>query len=555
MMTAKRVRLRIAALAGCLFVAAQATGQYVDTSAGCILCHQATPLGSDFCSVTPAAVWARDDKHKRAFYLLHDSNSADPQKGAAKRELVRRILGFELGEAFANGHYLRLKADGDAETVRKVATVKACLRCHSTWPKEADEIFPVTPPVPLELGVSCQACHGPGEKWDLPHRLTAWRAVTPAAKESLGFADCRSPAAKARLCASCHVGNLAEEKFVKHEWYAAGHPPLPSFELASFEAQMPAHWKSLREKGAFAFRDGPPNDDSGMIAGQMTTLERMGIPSEGIKASYREANFPGAAAKGLDPSSDLPSAKDAVVGAAAVFENYVRLVRDYAALAEGGKSAWPELAIYDCSACHHELRSGLGIQSRHRRSHPPGRPPLADWPAALAPLVAYQAADNNPAQAQQRWSNLEGKLLKLDLATTQRPFGNAAAMRAPADDALTALAELTTDAGNTRFDSAAASHAIAFLADPRHEEVNDFSSARQLAWAARAILGDLDVREAERLFMQGSNDPLALSLPSGPERSVMENLRRWLPAAAKYDPAWFRSELQAARTLSPRDGR
>src|SRR5262245_7999572 len=166
----------VAAVVGWLLVATGAWAQYAETN-DCIQCHQSVMLQNDFCSSVPATVWSKDDKHKRAFYLLHETDPADPQKGAAKRELVRRILGFELRDAFIDGRYLRLKADGDAETARKVATVKACLRCHATWPKEADEQFAATPPTPLELGVSCQACHGPGEKWDAPHRRIAWRAV------------------------------------------------------------------------------------------------------------------------------------------------------------------------------------------------------------------------------------------------------------------------------------------------------------------------------------------------------------------------------------------
>ena len=135
--------LHHAALASLLSLAcASAVAQYVD-NAGCVQCHQTAPQPNDFCSVTPAAVWSRDDKHKQAFFLLHESDPRDPQKGAEKRELVRRILGFDLREAFAGERYFRLKdAGGDADTARKVATVKACLRCHATWPKEADENYP-----------------------------------------------------------------------------------------------------------------------------------------------------------------------------------------------------------------------------------------------------------------------------------------------------------------------------------------------------------------------------------------------------------------------------
>jgi len=249
-------------VASWLFCASgRATAQYVDTQFGCLACHQATLPPNQFCEVVPAAVWAKSDKHNRAFNLLHESDSTDPAKGAAKRALVQRILGFELSEAFDGPNYQRLKAEADDATQRKVALVKSCLRCHATWPTASDERYAHSPPVPLALGVSCQGCHGPGEKWDVPHRMPVWRTVTPAGKAALGFTDVRTTAAKAALCASCHVGNLAEGKFVKHEWYAAGHPSLPSFELATFEAAMPVHWKALSQKPKFEFRDDRPPDD------------------------------------------------------------------------------------------------------------------------------------------------------------------------------------------------------------------------------------------------------------------------------------------------------
>jgi len=78
-------------------------------------------------------------------------------------------------------------------------------------------------------------------------------------------------------------------------------------------------------------------------------------------------------------------------------------------------------------------------------------------------------------------------------------------------------------------------------------EINDFYSARQVAWTIRQIAADLKLPNADRLFLRGDDDPLCLALPSGPERSVMENLQRWLPAVSKYDPAWFERELQAVR--------
>ena len=68
---------------------------------------------------------------------------------------------------------------------RKVQTVVACLRCHATWPAEAQS--PQQPPVQLNLGVSCQACHGAGQKWFFAHQLSPylWRVVAADEKARL----------------------------------------------------------------------------------------------------------------------------------------------------------------------------------------------------------------------------------------------------------------------------------------------------------------------------------------------------------------------------------
>ena len=533
------------ALAASLTFACLASAQYVETTRGCISCHESPMAKSDFCDATPASVWRQDDKHARAFTLLHESDSPNPATRAQKQQLVRQILGFDLREAFADDRYSRLIDATDDATRQRVATVKACLRCHGTWPKEADAQFVSTPPVPLELGVSCQACHGPGERWLAVHFSDSWRRVTPEAKANLGCADCRSPIAKAKLCASCHVGNIAEDKFVKHEWYAAGHPPLPSFELASFQAQMPTHWKSLREKGPFKYRDAPTTGVEPLPIDQRLTLERAGVPPEAIKDSYVTADFPAAIAKGLNPVGDLAGFRDALVGGATVQAIYDKIVGDYAAAVTEGKAPWPELALYDCAACHHELRSGLASRTRPKRHHAPGRPPLATWPEALSKLALRHAENYEAPRIEMRSLNLQALFANLDRAATGRPFGDPVVLSPAANEFAQAANQLALDATATRFDERAADNALKFLTDPRNYEATDFSTARQVAWALTAIANDTTPGRGRLLFLQNTEDPLALVLPSGPSHSVMQNLQRWLPAASQYDPVWFQEELKA----------
>ena len=80
--------------------------------------------------------------------------------------------------------------------------------------------------------------------------------------------------------------------------------------------------------------------------------------------------------------------------------------------------------------------------------------------------------------------------------------------------------------------------------DPAKLETNDYYSARQVGWAICEIAKDLRIRGADELFARKQADPLMLNLPSGPDRSVVENLRRWLPAASRYEPGWFQGELK-----------
>ncbi len=46
---------------------------------------------------------------------------------------------------------------------------------------------------------------------------------------------------------SCHVGNATQGKVVTHPMFAAGHPPLPPIEVASFSKNEPQHWRDPRD--------------------------------------------------------------------------------------------------------------------------------------------------------------------------------------------------------------------------------------------------------------------------------------------------------------------
>lgn len=525
-----------------------AAGQYVDTAASCLLCHQTPIPQNDFCTVASAAIWSQQDKHRQAFYLLHETRPGDPAHGAAKRALVRQMLGFDLREAFVDDRYTTLKTPEDESTRQKVAVVKACLRCHATWPRQADASYPEQPPVPLELGVSCQACHGPAERWDLPHRLAAWRLVPPEVKAELGFYDCRSLRGQTLLCASCHVGNLAEDRFVRHEWYAAGHPPLPSFHLARFAAQMPPHWQSYHQKGSFMLRDGITPEQVQVLAPQREMLRRAGVPAQALRDSFRDAN-------GLPPGAVAPEAEaiaKAVLSAASVAEAYVQLVAEYTAAAETGQLPWPELALYDCGACHHPLRpEGRGRGLAPIR-HPPGRPGPAAWPMTLVPVALAELAQRDAEQAAQRQARLAQHWDRLVNAMTAVPLGQPRPIAEAARSLAGELAELGQIASLHPIDASAASRIGRLLSDPRAQPAYDFEIARQRAWAWRA-LADAAMpaarQEQAALLLEELELRLALRLPAGAGQPVLEHLPTWLKAAATYDLHWFQERQAAFRGL------
>ena len=515
----------------------------------CILCHSDTARlkdHADFIGVAPAELWSKLDKHGQSFLLLMDKS----------RKLTDQILGFDLRDAFADDELTSLSED--EKLADKVRTVQACLRCHATWPKDAVHPTgkPTEPVEPLSRGVSCQACHGPAGNWEGAHSAKWWRRVSHKAKSKLGFTNVRDGVTRAELCISCHVGSVAEEKFVKHEWYSAGHPPLPGFEYSAFAAQMPAHWKPLADKPDFAGRTAAslPVPD-GKAERIILRRRNIDIPDADIKASYREANFPGAKEED-DPFANLPRTQEVTLSGVVVLKAYAGLVGDYAReVAQGNKRFnWPEFALYDCVACHHELRRQTGFDARPAGSGPPGRPPLSRWTSSLLIL----ATDRKP--------ELDENLLILKRAFTQRPFGDPKKIAAAAKQLTPQLEQLCQELNRAKYDTARTAQSLKILlrkTDP--SDVRDYSSARQIAWAIQGLRQDQEripygfgasltaeqQQSQDRItafFHREGRDELLLALPARQENSVVGELPQFLRAMGDYDDVWFANQLKQIKS-------
>ena len=128
---------------------------------------------------------------------------------------------------------------------------KRCLDCHApavsgTGISGAEPLAP--------LGVGCESCHGPAEKYLTTHYQDEFKALTPKQKaERYGLFPTKDLAFRVAMCSPCHVGGNGKE--VDHELIAAGHPRL-AFEYTSYHRspKYNRHWRETNYGSDFDAR-------------------------------------------------------------------------------------------------------------------------------------------------------------------------------------------------------------------------------------------------------------------------------------------------------------
>ncbi len=293
-------------------------------------CHGSVkPIAGSRILQTEYSTWILKDKHSRAYQALTG----------------------DVGERMAR----ILKLGAKAEESPK------CLVCHAlyTTPEQRGRKFEIAE------GVSCENCHGPASGWLGPHTTTGWAHEKSV---QLGMNETRNVIHRTEKCLECHLGT--KDKFVDHEMIAAGHPDL-YFELDSFSAVMPRHWKQPLESEA-----GKPMEDPAWVgvrdwsAGQAvqlrTAMERL---------TWR--------AKG---------------------ERYDK------------KDIWPEYAELSCFACHHSL--GPAKDSwRQEHGYTGRRPGDPAWNASrfvVFRLMAQQADETTAQDLEKSLSAVSSEMSKLN---------------------------------------------------------------------------------------------------------------------------------------------
>ncbi|MCM2374625.1 cytochrome c family protein [Aporhodopirellula aestuarii] len=181
-----------------------------------------------------------------------------------------------------------------------------CISCHATV--QAEECDPIgeIPPAIIGNGVSCETCHGAASGWLDQHVQTSWSTRTN--RTQTGFRETKSILDRAQNCVRCHIGSRTKDGLVRdmnHDLIAAGHPAL-RFDLLIYHQNLPKHWDantvSEREFDASSVRVRNVGRAIGLAAAAALSAER--------------------ASAHLRNSRSVP---------------------------------WPELADYDCFACHQAL--------------------------------------------------------------------------------------------------------------------------------------------------------------------------------------------------------
>jgi len=200
-----------------------------------------------FLLASSAAVSFPTDSNEPVKYIGPGSCAATSCHGSVKPVAGSRVLQNEYSTWILQGKHSRAYqalTGGIGERMARILKLGAkpeaspkCLGCHAlyTTPEQRGRPFEISE------GVSCESCHGPASAWLGPHTTRDWPHEKSVA---LGMRDTRNVIHRAGLCLECHLGT--KDKFVDHEMIAAGHPDL-YFELDSFSAVMPRHWKMPRE--------------------------------------------------------------------------------------------------------------------------------------------------------------------------------------------------------------------------------------------------------------------------------------------------------------------
>lgn len=339
--------------------------------------------------------------------------------------LMRERLIWDAHDRHAKA-FAALTSDAGQRIARNLGLADAtqapqCLTCHSTYVPAAQR----GPKFRLDAGVGCESCHGPGGSFLRTHvQVTSKHATNLAA----GMYPTTDPRARAALCLSCHQGDATRR--ISHRMYGAGHPRL-RFELDTYGVIQPYHF----------------NPD----------------------ADYRRRK---------------PTASHFALWAAGQLTAARALVAQIGDSAHSRAGLFPELAQYDCHACHQAIGEDPGY--RPRPGLRAGAPTLID-----APLIVLRGLTAVVDPALTMRLRDETRALQLAVGDPAARTGAIAALTRTLDELADGLAARAEQAG----DGAAVAHALNAMVAA--ETPLPFTAAEATAMSLSTLL--LAEREAGRI--------------------------------------------------------
>ena len=299
-----------------------------------------------------------------------------------------------------------------------------CLNCH------ADNVPAARRGDKFQLadGVGCEACHGGAGLWLASHYNTA--SVTRADNLAAGMYPTNEARARADLCLSCHLGT--ENKFASHRMMAAGHPRL-AFELDTFTEL----WRTLGRQPHF-------RDD----------------------AEYRQRK--------QVPGHSFTWATGLVAEA--------RLRLDLIASRHfDGIGMFPELAFYDCHACHRSMKTVQWQRLPRHGDGGPGLPFINDGTFVMSLALASAIQPDSVAE-------LQSALQRLHSAGAE----SVASIRTAAAALNTILGQLQRSLGPATLHGRESQLLAAVLEIGAAGNFIDYASAEQAFMAVQMLVLEID---------------------------------------------------------------
>jgi len=407
-------------------------------------CHGSVkPIAGSRILQNEYSTWIIQDKHSRAYQALTG----------------------DIGERMAR----ILKLGAKAENAPK------CLACHALNPppEQRGRAFEISE------GVSCENCHGPASAWLGPHTTRSWPHEKSVA---LGMADTRDVIHRTEKCLECHLGT--KNKFVDHEMIAAGHPDL-YFELDSFSAVMPRHWKVPRES-----QPGKPFEDAAWVGvREWSTGQAVQLRAAMERLTFRSKS-----------------------------ERFDK------------KDVWPEYSELSCFACHHALGPSKDSwrQEHGYAGRRPGDPAWNSSRYIVFRLLAKQIDSANAQELDQQLLSVSGEMSKL------HPDRNAVASAASAAAPL--AQRIAERLATMQYDQAVALRLLQSISgDAENIALADERAAEQATMAM------------DSLYIAYSKDAKPANAPE--VRAAINTLFQQLENPSAYNADQFASSLRRIRTL------